>query len=308
MLQLPVVVTIGAVFVGVAVLIGLITSIVLSWQSAERKRLLAVTRPSGDSVQTPQFVSLTTDRRTDGWQGAATKLGRSKKELTRLESRLARAGFEHPAGPVIYTFFEYLAPVLVGAIPFLFPLFEDYRLNWLAAGIGAGAMYFAPGFFVDYRLGIRKQQIQNGLPDALDLLVVCIEAGCGLDQAIVKASDELVIAYPLLANELRILTTELRAGKPRIDAFKSLAQRTKIEDVRALVTMLVQTDRFGTSIGQALRTQADTTREKRRQNAEERAQKIAVKLVFPLVLCFFPALYVIVIGPAVISFLNNFAH
>jgi tight adherence protein C len=201
---------------------------------------------------------------------------------------------------------EYVAPILVGAIPLLYPPFDDYRLTWLLAGVAAGATYFAPSLVVDYKLGVRKQEIQNGLPDALDLLVVCIEAGCGLDQAIVKASDELVVAYPLLANELRILTTELRAGKPRIDAFKSLAQRTKIDDVRALVTMLVQTDRFGTSIGQALRTQADSTREKRRQNAEERAQKIAVKLVFPLVFCFFPALYVMVLGPAVIAFVNNF--
>jgi len=307
-MQIPDFVTIAGVFVMVAVLAGVGTSLALSWRSAERKRLMAITRPSGGGVAIPQVVSLSTERRTDGWHGAAAKLGRSKKEMTRLESRLSRAGFEHPAGPVIYTLLEYVAPILVGAIPLLYPPFDDYRLTWLAAGVAAGATYFAPSLFVDYKLGIRKQEIQNGLPDALDLLVVCIEAGCGLDQAIVKASDELVVAYPLLANELRILTTELRAGKPRIDAFKSLAQRTKIDDVRALVTMLVQTDRFGTSIGQALRTQADSTREKRRQNAEERAQKIAVKLVFPLVFCFFPALYVMVLGPAVIAFVNNFGH
>jgi tight adherence protein C len=161
---------------------------------------------------------------------------------------------------------------------------------------------------VDRALANRRRAIENGLADALDLLVVCIEAGSGLDQAIVKTSDELAIAYPILADELRILTTEIRAGKPRIEAFKSLAQRTKVDDVRSLVAMLIQTDRFGTSIGQALRTHADSSREKRRQRAEEKAQKIAVKLVFPLVLCFFPAFYVVVLGPAIITFVRSFSH
>ena len=155
-----------------------------------------------------------------------------------------------------------------------------------------------PGLVVERFASKRRREIENGLPDALDLLVVCIEAGSGLDQAIVKASDELAIAYPTLAEELRILTTEIRAGKPRMEAFKSLAQRTKVDDVRALVAMLMQTDRFGTSVGQALRTHADTSRTKRRQRAEERAQKIGVKLVFPLVLFFFPAFYVVILGPA----------
>jgi tight adherence protein C len=119
-------------------------------------------------------------------------------------------------------------------------------------------------------------------------------------------SDELAIAYPVLANEFRLLTSEIRAGKPRMEAFKSLAQRTKVDDVRALVAMLVQTDKFGTSIGQALRTHADVSRDKRRQRAEEKAQQIAVKLVFPLVLCFFPAFYVVVLGPAIIQFVRTF--
>src|SRR6185436_11223256 len=170
------------------------------------------------------------------------------------------------------------------------------------------AMFFTPGLIVDHGLTVRRVAIENGLADALDLMVVCIEAGSGLDQAIVKTSDELAIAYPVLAEELRILISEIRAGKPRIEAFKSLAQRTKVDDVRSLVSMLIQTDRFGTSIGQALRTHADSSREKRRQRAEEKAQKIAVKLVFPLVLCFFPAFYVVVLGPAIITFVRSFSH
>ena len=119
-------------------------------------------------------------------------------------------------------------------------------------------------------------------------MIVCVEAGCGLDQAIVKATDELEIAYPALRDELRLITTEIRAGKPRLEAFKNFAARTSVDDVRSLVAMLVQTDRFGTSIAQALRTHAETSRTKRRQRAEERAAKIGVKLVFPLVFFLFP--------------------
>ena len=137
-------------------------------------------------------------------------------------------------------------------------------------------------------------------------MIVCIEAGSGIDQAIMKTSDELDITYPALAEEMRLVTTEMRAGKPRLEAFKNFASRTKVDEVRSLVSMLVQTDRFGTSIAQALRTHADVSRTKRRQNAEERAGKIGVKLVFPLVFCLFPALYVAILGPAVVEYFRLF--
>jgi tight adherence protein C len=172
----------------------------------------------------------------------------------------------------------------------------------LAAAIG----YLLPGMFLSRKIEARKREIREGLPDALDLFIVCVEAGCGLDQAIVKASDELGLTYPSLAYELRLITTEIRAGKPRIEAFKNFAARTKVDDVQSLVALLVQTDKFGTSLAQALRTHADTSRTKRRQDAEERAGKLGVKLVFPLVLFLFPALYVVILGPAVITFLRVF--
>jgi tight adherence protein C len=152
----------------------------------------------------------------------------------------------------------------------------------------------------------RRVAITNGLPDVLDLLIVCLEAGCSLDQAIVKATEELAIAYPALGEELKMVTAETRAGKPRLEAFKNLEARTKNDDVRALVAMLVQTDRFGTSVSQALRTFAEVTRTKRRQRAEEKAAKIGVKMVFPLVLCLFPSLYVATLGAAVIQIVHVF--
>ena len=174
-------------------------------------------------------------------------------------------------------------------------------MAFLAAGVG----YALPGVWLARVTAQRQKQIQNGLPDALDLLIVCVEAGAGLDAAIVKASEELALAYPALAEELRLITTETRAGKPRLEAFRNFAQRTGVDDVRGLVAMLIQTDRFGTSIAQALRTHAMTSRTKRRQRAEERAAKLGVKLVFPLVFCLFPALYVVVLGPAVIKIMHS---
>ena len=132
-----------------------------------------------------------------------------------------------------------------------------------------------PGFWLGAEINKRKKEIQNGLPDALDLFIVCLEAGFGLDQAIVKATEELAISHPRSREELRMITSEIRAGKPRLDAFKNFAERTKVDDVAQLVAMLVQTDRFGTSVSQALRTHAEVSRTKRRQRAEERAARSA---------------------------------
>jgi tight adherence protein C len=176
----------------------------------------------------------------------------------------------------------------------------------LLAVMGAVIGYIAPGLILDYRISRRKLRIENGLPDALDLLIVSLEAGLALDQAILKCSEELTIAHPEVAEELRLINVECRAGKPRIEAFKNFAARTKVEDVRALGAMLVQTERFGTSVAKALRTHAEVSRTKRRQRAEERAAKIGVKLVFPLVFCLFPAFYVVTLGPAIIKFMKAF--
>jgi tight adherence protein C len=158
----------------------------------------------------------------------------------------------------------------------------------------------APNLWLSRAIEARKTVIRNGLADAIDLMIVCVEAGSGLDQAISRVAEELALPYPALARELEIMVSEMRAGKPRLEAFKNFADRTKVDDVRSLVAMLVQTDRFGTSVGQALRTHAETSRTKRRQRAEERAAKLGVKLLFPLVFCLFPAFYVVVLGPSAV--------
>ena len=167
--------------------------------------------------------------------------------------------------------------------------------------------FVLPNFELGRCFSRRQRAIQNGLPDALDLCVICLEAGCTLDHAIDKTSNELALAHPELASELNLVRAETRAGKPKIEAFRNFAERTRVDDVRALVGMLVQTERFGTSIAQALRVHAEVSRNKRRQRAEERAAKASVKLVFPLVCFLFPAFYVITLGPAILQFLRVFA-
>jgi tight adherence protein C len=142
------------------------------------------------------------------------------------------------------------------------------------------------------------------LPDALDLLVVSVEAGLGLDQALQRVSEELAFAHPDLCDELRLINLELRAGTARSDALHNLAKRTELDDLQSLVTMLVQTDKFGTSVSQSLRVHSESLRTKRRQRAEEAAAKTGAKIVFPLVICIFPAIWVVTLGPAVIKFIQ----
>jgi len=298
-----IIVLLVAIFASVAALVASTMSYVLTSTSTERKRLKDATRTSTAASVLPAIMSLAP--KTGGWQEIEAILPRSKKEMDRLRGRLHRAGFRYQGAPTLYTLTEFLGPVALGGIAYYFMQGQG-QMTWIVVAGAVILGFFVPGLYLEQRLTKYRRQLQNGLPDALDLMVVCIEAGSGLDQAIVKTSDELAIAYPILAEELRMVITEVRAGKPRLDAFKSLANRTKVDDIRSLVAMLLQTDKFGTSVGQALRTHADTSRTKRRQRAEERAQKIGVKLVFPLVLFFFPALYVVVLGPAVIQLMHAF--
>jgi tight adherence protein C len=297
----------AGVFASVALLTGAIMSLVLSRSTTERRRVRELVDGPKDLVALPELLPLSQAGPGGVWGDLEKMLPRSRKEMERLRQRTVRAGIKLEGAPVLFSVAELLLPVLLGGLALMSGLMQPPMLWIVAAGI-ALLGFLLPGLWLERQMSARRREIENGLPDALDLMVVCIEAGSGLDQAIVKTSDELYFTYPALGEELRILNAEIRGGKTRIEAFKGLAQRTKVEDIRALTAILIQTDKFGTSIGQALRTHSDTSRTKRRQRAEEAAQKIGVKLVFPLVLFFFPALYAVILGPAVIQFVHEFMN
>jgi len=304
-MSVELVATVGAVFLTVALLAGLGAARVLDSFAPERRRLRDLTRPKEPAlVLAPETGPLVVET-APAWQRLSRFVPKSPREMSRLRRRLASAGWLHPGAAVAVALIEVILPVILG-VTVLLLVGRDLR-GWGLAAAAAIIGYLLPSFGVEYFVNKRRKQIRNGLPDVLDLLIVCLEAGSSLDQAITKATEDLEIAYPALTDELRVLATETRAGKPRLEAFNNLAQRTRVDDVRALVAMLVQTDRFGTSVSQALRTLAQTMRTKRRQRAEEAAAKVGVKLVFPLVFFLFPAFYVVTLGPAVIQFVRVFA-
>jgi len=226
---------------------------------------------------------------------------KSASETGKLQQRLVAAGYRSKEALVVF-FGIRLACALAGFALLMSPII--LRPNLLMA-LGASALgYLLPGMGLARMAKKRQHKIRLGLPDALDLLVDSVEAGLGLDQAIQRVGVELDFAHPELSEELSLINLELRAGKARREALHNLAERTGVDDISSLVAMLVQTDKFGTSVAQSLRVHSETVRTKRRQRAEEAAAKTGVKMVFPLVFCIFPAIFVVTIGPAAIKFVQ----
>jgi tight adherence protein C len=177
---------------------------------------------------------------------------------------------------------------------------------WIIALMGLA--YLAPDMWVQHRARVRREHVRLGLPDALDLMVVCVDAGLGIDQALLRAGQELALSQPEISQEFNQINFEQRAGKPRIDAWQSMADRTGVDTVKSFVHMLAQTDRFGTPLVRALRVFADGVRQKRRQQAEELAAKTTIKLIFPLVLFIFPSIFIVMLGPAILLISKKFSH
>lgn len=218
-----------------------------------------------------------------------------------LEYKLTLAGFRKPEHMEIFTAAKMLLPV-VGVIAGSF-----FASNLVVAlMIGGVVGFFGPDMVLSWLVTRRQEKIRLALPDALDLLVVCMEAGLGMDQALARVGDELVLTAPDLAEEVQIINREQRAGKPRLDAWRSMAARLDSDVVRQFVAMLVQTERFGTPVANALGIFADTLRTRRTQAAEEAAAKTGVKLLFPLVFCIFPSIFVVSLGPAIIGLQKMF--
>jgi len=226
---------------------------------------------------------------------------RSASEMGKLQQRLITAGYRGNEALIVFFGIRLGCALLFFAVLMSSLLM---RPNLFLALGGCALGYLLPSMALGRMAKRRQHRVRLGLPDALDLLVVSVEAGLGLDQAIQRVGDELAFAHPDLAGELRMINLELRAGKARTDALRNLAIRTGVDDISSLVAMLVQTDKFGTSVAQSLRVHSETVRTKRRQRAEEAAAKTGVKMVFPLVFCIFPAIWVVTIGPAAIKFIQ----
>lgn len=251
-------------------------------------------KPAKTMEEPPPYEQMVVD--------ALKRIGRyapkSPKEMGRLRAKLVTAGYRSTEALPIFI------GIRLGCALFCFamvamPVFAKSNVP-LALG-AAGLGYLLPAMALGRLARRRQHRITLSLPDALDLLVVSVEAGLGLDQAILRVGDELAFAHPDLSNELRLVNLELRAGTARSEALHNLADRTGVDDLSSLVAMLVQTDKFGTSVAQSLRVHSETLRTKRRQRAEEAAAKTGVKMVFPLVFCIFPAIWVVTIGPAAIK-------
>lgn len=224
-----------------------------------------------------------------------------------IRDGLVEAGFR---GPNAVTTFLGTKILFAAGLPlFLFVLAATFRLplgnTFVWSIVLAVIGFYLPTLWLWQKASERKLEVTHALPDALDLMVVCVEAGLGLNAAIVKVAQEIALASPVLATELRQVNNEMKAGVNRIDALRALSERTGVADVKSLVAVLVQTDRLGTSVAASLRAQSDSLRVKRRQRAEEAAHKVAVKLVFPLVLCIFPELLLVLLGPGFISIFRS---
>jgi tight adherence protein C len=219
-----------------------------------------------------------------------------------LPQRLANAGYKGTAPADLYNSARILYPLLgllVGsAIPF-------DRTFWMIALPAVG--FIAPNMVLTRLIARRREKIRRSIPDAIDLLVICVDAGLGIDQALLRVGHELGISHPQITEELLQINREQRAGKPRIEAWADMAARSEIEDIDAFTSMLQQTERFGTPIARALSTFADTIRMKRRQLAEELAAKTTVKIIFPLVLFIFPSMFIVLLGPAVLTIMRGMA-
>lgn len=231
-------------------------------------------------------------------------LPKSPKEVSVIEKRLMRAGYRDDSAVRLFYGAKVLTPAFLCFVA-------------LGTGVGRGNEFFvyatalaigflAPDFWLGHRIKARQLEIRLGLPDFLDLCVVCIEAGLSLDQALVRSVEELRTSQPEISDELSLVILEQRAGRPRPDAWKNLAERVDIDVIRALSASINQADQFGTSISKILRVQSETLRVQRRQNVEEQAAKTAVKLVFPLVLFIFPSIFVVTVGSAIITIVESF--
>lgn len=244
-------------------------------------------------------------QRSSGFTSMLERVGsavhKEKKEGSTMRQNLIQAGYREANAVSIFNGIKVVFPICL----LLLVAFAWHPSNFLVY-IGCGGVgYLLPDYGLQWLIKKRQKKIRRGLPDALDLLVICVEAGLSLDQALARSSKELGVAHPELGDELNLVVLEQAAGSGRGDAWRHLAERTGVDSVRHLVNTIVQAEQFGTSIAKSLRVHSETLRLKRKQTLEEEAAKTSVKLVFPLVLFIFPSIMLVTIGPAMITILKT---
>jgi tight adherence protein C len=231
---------------------------------------------------------------------------KSQSEVGVMRQRLIRAGFRDESAMKSIYASKALVPLAVCMALSFTSFAKESPFIFYTGGLVLG--YLAPDFWLGRKIKNRQAEIKRTLPDVLDLLVICLEAGLGMDQATTRTAMELANTHPILADELDIVVLEQRAGRPRSECWRNMADRTDVDVVRNLVSTLVQAEQFGTSIAKTLRTHSDVMRTQRIQEVEERAAKTTIKLIFPLVLFIFPCMFVVTIGPAMIIIQEQFKN
>ena len=235
-------------------------------------------------------------------------VSKNEQEQSKLKLKLASAGFRGESAAGIFLGLKFaglLLGLFLGGGTILGLAGVSNKTLGAAVALG-GLFFYLPGLVVWFISRSRKEGIFLGLPDALDLMVVCVEAGLGLDQAMRKVALEMVKSYPVIAEEFGLANFQLQMGRPRHEVLHELGLRSGVADLRALAAVIIQADKFGSSVAQALRVQSDSMRVRRRQLAEEKAAKTAVKLIFPLVIFIFPGIFVVLVGPAAVTMVQNF--
>ena len=284
-----------------------------STRSESRLDQLRKRASSESSLVTGSESSSATDKMAKLLQSASPSMSdslkpKNEKDISKLQDKLNAANLRSEvAMPMFYTAKLFLAVtgLVLGGLGTMITYGFEIRTLMYAAGIGY-FFYMLPDIYVGLRARKRKQSVFLGLPDALDLMVVCVEAGLGLDQAMRRVADELKKSHKNVADEFDMCNTQLQMGLTRETVLRDLGDRNGVEDLKTLSSVIIQVDKFGTSVGKALRTQSDAMRVRRRQIAEEKAAKTAVTLIFPLVLFIFPGIFVVLVGPAAIRVMNDF--
>jgi len=237
-------------------------------------------------------------------QTVGEQVGKEQVKRGGLRQLLIQAGYRSGAAPAIYVGLRAVGAAGLGFLAFVGVTIAgpDFMMRVLVVCMGVLLGWMLPLLVLRFKVRKRQDELRRTLPDALDLMVVCVEAGLGLNQALVRVGEEMQRISEDLSDELTLVSLEIRAGTPRETALRNLGERTGVSDIRALVSMLIQTDRFGTSIADSLRIHAEELRDKRQQAAEEEAAKVTVKMIIPLVMFVFPAIFVVILGPVVFHF------